>query len=259
MSPEEETQAQELLPALKEQFPDISDDHLIKFLRWKQDTGRATDRIKAHQKWRKDNPFAFDEPPLRVSEDPLLRKVVEAEIMCAPDGMHDKQGNAVIVGRLRNNLMAEHGSQPTDVARMAFYTIDRILETNLYSQQNGVVVFHDLTGLGRKNLHPMLPKLIFSGLIGTFPLKIKGIYIHNAPWFFYGFFKVMSLMMSSKLRSRVHFLKDLSAVHEFIDQEQLLEEHGGQRQHDQKAWVAAHAARETSGELKSLIDLGNGM
>jgi hypothetical protein len=252
---EEETQAQELLTALKEQFPDISDNNLIKFLRWKQDVGRATERINVHRKWRQDNPFAFDATALKAAEDPMLQTLLEAEIIVAPDGMTDKQGHTVLVGRLRNNLMAEHGSEPTDIVRMAFYTIDRVLETNLAAQQNGVVIFHDLTGLGRKNLHPMIPKLSLSGLIGNFPIKIKGIYIYNAPWFFYAAFKVVSLMMPSKLRNRVHFLKKLEDAYEFIDQDQMLEEHGGQRQHDQIAWVAAHIARERCGEVESLSGL----
>jgi hypothetical protein len=258
MLEDEEAIAQELLPQLQEQFPDIAGQHLIKFLRWKQDVKRGVERINTHQKWRKDNPFAFDsagKPPLRITEDPMLQRLLEAEIICTPDGMFSKQGCPVIVGRLRNNLMAEHGSDPQDVARMFFYTIDQTLETKLAAQQNGVCVFHDLTGLSRSNLHPMIPKLLISGLIGTYPIKIKGIYIYNAPWFFKAIFKVVSLMLPSKLRARIVFLKKLEDLREYIDQDMLLEEHGGQRHHDQKDWVARSMERERSGEFHSLSEL----
>ena len=84
-------QALELLPALKQtlwadgQEQTIRDSNLLKFLHWKQDVGRAAGRIRAHEKWRRDTPFAFDDPPLRASVDPILRKCLESEIIVAPD------------------------------------------------------------------------------------------------------------------------------------------------------------------------------
>ena len=60
----EELQAKvlELLPALKEELGkdavDCTDTLLMKFLFWKPNVTRAAERFRAHQKWRKDSPFA---------------------------------------------------------------------------------------------------------------------------------------------------------------------------------------------------------
>ena len=120
-------------------------------------------------------------------------------------------------------------------------------------------IFHDLTGLARKNLHPQIPKLLFHGLIGHYPLQIKAIYLYNAPWFFWAFFKVASLMFPAKLRQRVQFVSSLADVYEAIDQEELLVEHGGKREHDQRAWTEAHLQREADDDnFESLSDLRPG-
>ena len=254
----EAEQIHTLLPRLKEalgvEAAGVSDTVLLKFLLWKSDAPdpvtRAVGRFRDHVKWRQESPYAFDTTPLLASQDPELKRILESEVMVAPEGMLDKAGNVVLVGRLRNNDMND-GRTPEGVARHALYTIDRVLERK-EALENGVVIFHDLTGLGRKNLHTGIPQLIMRAIIGNFPLKIKGIYIFNAPLFFWGFFKVMSVMFPAKLRQRTHFLKKLEDVYEIIDQNQLLLEHGGSRQHDQTQWVRMQIEREISGAVVSL-------
>lgn len=248
---------EELLPALKEKLDsvdndnDIKDYNLLKFLRWKADVNRAAGRYLGLQKWKRDNPFAFDN--LQASQDASLKRVLESEVLVSPDGMADKQGRAVIVGRLRNNDMRD-GRTPQDVVRMFIYTIDRVLE-NEEAQTNGIVVFHDMTGLSPNNLDIRIPKILFRALIGHFPTKVKGIYVYNAPGFFRGLFSVMSpLIIPAKMRQRMHFVDSLEAVYEVIDQDEMLEEHGGKRQHDVSAWVATQMEREANGTIESLGD-----
>jgi hypothetical protein len=227
----------------------VPDEQLAKFLEWKPDVARAAGRFRAHCSWRAAHRFAFDDPPLLASGDPQLRRLLESEVVVAPDGMVDKQGASVLVGRLRNNDMSD-GRTPEEVCRMALYTIDRVLETS-NARRNGIAVFHDMNGLQSKNFSPAIPKLLFGALIGNLPVRIKGVYILNAPLFFRVFFSVFSLMLPTKIRERVRFVSSMSEVHEVIDQEQLLSEHGGSRTHDTAAWVSNHVAREASGELPS--------
>uniref|UniRef100_A0A7S3LRN4 CRAL-TRIO domain-containing protein n=1 Tax=Aplanochytrium stocchinoi TaxID=215587 RepID=A0A7S3LRN4_9STRA len=218
---------------IKAEEGNVYDANLLKFIHWKLDVGRATERIRSFQKWRKVTPFAFDNPPLYASVDPQLKKLLEAEILVIPKDIYSKDGECrVVIGRLRNNKMSEHGSSPEDVARMMFYTIDRVLE-NEKAQTNGILLFHDLSGLSRANLHPKIPKILIPGLIGHFPVKIRGIYILNAPWFFKTMFKVISMILPAKLRARVHFVNDISLLHQVINKADLLEEHGGNVKHDQ--------------------------
>lgn len=214
---------------------------------------RAAGRFRAHAKWRKQNPFAFDSTPLRVSDDPELKRVLESDAIVAPEGLVDKEGNTVLVGRLRNNDMTD-GRTAKGVCRMALYTIDRVLEREA-TQLNGVTVFHDLTGLTKKNIDPAVPRLLFGAIIGHFPLRIKAMYIYNAPGFFRALFSVVStLLMPAKLRSRIHFVDDLTDIYEVIDKDQLLEEHGGKRKHDSSHWVNQQMKREADGSMVSLAE-----
>lgn len=74
----------------------------------------------------------------------------------------------------------------------------------------------------------------------------------NAPGFIRALFNVVFCLMPSKVRSRFHFVDDISKIYEVIDKENLLEEHGGTLPHDQKAWVAAQIKREKDGSFESL-------
>lgn len=249
---------EELLPALKEELGEeainAKDYNLLKFLHWKPDVKRAASRYRGLQNWRSENSFAFDAPPLQASQDETLKRVLESEVIVAPEGMVDKKGRTVLVGRLRNNDMSD-GRTPQDVVRLMMYTIDRALEDE-NAQKNGLVVFHDMTGLSPSNMHIAIPRMLLGALIGHLPIRPHGIYVYNAPGFFRTMFGVVRLMMPSKLRARMHFVDSMEDVYEVIDKDEMLEEHGGKRQHDTLAWVASQMEREVNGNMQSLADCG---
>lgn len=249
------TTPEELLPSLKEELQNdciaSKEYNLIKFLNWKSDVKRAAGRYRGLQTWKSQNDFAFTN--LLASQDESLKRVLESEVLVAPEGMVDKQGRAVLIGRLRNNDMSD-GRSPRDVVRSFIYTIDRVLE-NPTAQQNGIIVFHDLTGLSPGNLDIRIPKMLFGALIGHFPMRVKGIYIYNAPGFFRAMFAVVStIIIPAKMRQRVHFVNSMEEVYKVIDQEEMLEEHGGTRVHDTVAWVTEQMEREENGSVESLGD-----
>ena len=113
---------EELLPALRAELgptaSSVSDANLLKFLRWKPSVARASERFRAHAKWRSENRFAFDDPdrPLMASKDTELRRVLESDVVIAPEDMVSKKGSAVLCGRLRNNDMTD-GRTVDDVVR----------------------------------------------------------------------------------------------------------------------------------------------
>lgn len=245
----------ELLPQLKQKLGEsvaeqTSESTLRKYLLWKPNVGRAADRIKGLIKWRKENPKLF-EPPLLASKDPTLQRVLESEVVISPEGCVDKKGNTVLIGRLRYNDFSD-GRTPVDCIRMLLYTMDRALERES-SQQNGVIIFHDMKDVSPNNIHISVPKMLFSAIIGHFPLKIAGAYCLNAPPFFKLMFPVISLMMPTKIRQRFHFVDNIEEMYNVIDKDNLLEEHGGNLKHDQKQWLANHMERETNGSFDSLF------
>ena len=247
--------ATKLLPELRKTLgdlaEDVSDENLLKFLHWKPDVTRASERFKSHVQWRKANPFFMDDNPPLVSKDPTLKRLLENEIIVSPKGYVDNEGNSVLFGRLRNNDMTD-GRTPEEVVRMVLYMIDKVLE-NENAQINGVTIFHDMKGLARKNIHPTIPKLIIGAIIGNFPIRIQGMYVLNAPFFFFAIFKIVSLLMPVKLRQRIHFLKDLSEIP--ISKDNLLPEHGGTKEFDVKQWVQEQIEREKNDSISSLASI----
>ena len=230
--------------------PIVSDEFLLKFLLWKPDVKRASDRFRILQKWREDNPWAHTN--LKLSQDEKLKKLVASNVVIVPGSIVTRNGSAVLVGRLRFNDMTD-GRTPEDVCRMLFYMIDRALESKA-AQEHGIVVFHDLKDLSKSNIHPNIPKLLFKAIIGTLPLKIKGIYLLNAPFFFKGFFTMISsLLLPKKVKERVHYVNSIEDVHTIIDKDLLLVEHGGMLEYNADAWIQTQIQREESGDWTSVL------
>mmetsp|Transcript_1432 Transcript_1432/g.2092 ORF Transcript_1432/g.2092 Transcript_1432/m.2092 type:complete len:255 (-) Transcript_1432:1133-1897(-) len=216
------------------------DENILKFLNWKPDASRAFERMESFEKWRLSCSYAFDAPPLLASSDPLLEKLLKAGIVLAPKDLRSKDGCCVLITRLRLNSMSENKSRPEDFARMVFYMADRVLET-ANGQKNGLIIFHDLSGLRLSNLDIKIPKLLLPGLVGTFPLKIQGVYVLKAPWFFKQMFKGLQFLFPSKLKSRIYFLKDLTEIYNIIERNELPQEYGGTYVHHQVSSLLWHS------------------
>lgn len=250
--------AQELLPDLRKELGDsatnISDDQLIKFLRWKPDILRAADRFYAHLAWKKKNPGLFDDT-LRISKDQELERLLQSNVVVAPPECRTRAGGPLLIGRLRNNDMKD-GRTPRDVCRMLFYTLDRVLE-DPEAQLHGVTIIHDLKGFDRsRNAHIEIPKTLLSGIIGHFPVRIRAIYLCDAPTAFHAIFAVLSrVLFPKKLRERCHFIKDTSEISHDIDLAMLIKELGGEVDFDSSLWVQMHKQREENGSFVSFTDL----
>ncbi|KAL3912680.1 MAG: hypothetical protein SGILL_006787 [Bacillariaceae sp.] len=255
---EKNAKALELLPALKEELKEdcngVDDEYLLMFLRWKQDIGRASGRYRSFLKWKKDNPGVFDDS-LRASKDDELARLLESEVIVTVPGLTTKQGGPLLIGRLRNNDMTD-GRTVKGVSRMLYYTIDRtLMQQN--AQDYGLTVLHDLRGFNRdKNARVEVAKAVFQALLGHFPIRVKAIYIWQAPWIFYPFFKIVSTMvMPKKIRDRVRFIDELTDIEDVVDPQSLLVELGGTLEWSAKDWVEDCKQQEMDGNFKSMTNI----
>lgn len=255
---EKNAKALELLPALKEELKEacegVDEYYLLMFLRWKQNITRAADRYRSFLKWKDENPGLFDQS-LRVSKDPELVRLLESEVIVTIPGLTTKEGGPLLIGRLRNNDMTD-GRTVEGVSRMLFYTVDRTL-TQQNAQDYGLTILHDLRGFNReKNARVAVAKAVFHALLGHFPIRVKAIYIWQAPWFFFPFFTIVSTMvMPKKIRNRVHFIDDLSEIQDVVDQQSLLVELGGTLEWSAKDWVEDCKQKETEGNFISMTNI----
>jgi hypothetical protein len=250
--------ATDLLPNLRDELgdlsTDISDAHLLKFLRWKPDVKRAAGRFHAHLEWKQKNPGLFDDS-LRITKDKELERLLQTDVLVAPPQCRTKVGGPLLIGRLRNYDMKD-GRTPNDVCRMFFYNLDRVLE-DPEAQLHGVTIVHDLRGFDNtKNVHIEIPKTLFRGIIGHFPIRIRAIYFLDAPWSFGAFFSVFSkLFFPAKVRERCHFVMDRSEIYNDIDQSMLIKDLGGDVEFDSSAWVEEQKEREINDTLFSMTNM----
>jgi hypothetical protein len=256
----EDARASELLFALRAELGEelcggVDDRYLWMFLRWKPSVERAAARYRVFLKWKRENPALFDQS-LRITKDPELERLLLKEIIVGPPGLLTKGGGPLLIGRFRNMDFTDGRTTTIDVCRMIFYTLDRTLNRR-ETQDYGVTILHDLRDFDiAKNVRIEVPKTVFRGLFGHFPLRVNGIYLWKAPAFFRPFFRIVShLLMPKKVRERVHFIDDLSEVESIIDTDSLLTELGGKLVWSSYDWVEENKQEELSGTMKSLTDI----
>jgi len=260
----------QLLPLLREELASeldavavMTDEQLVPFLRWKPNVARAAQRVRAFLSWKRDNPHLFDET-LRLSQDDPLCRVLASRFIVAPPELktkpndpNDKGGSPVLIGRLRNNDLRD-GRTVDDVCRALFYTLDRLLETPASSEQ-GIVILHDLRGFSpSKNADLGIPKTLFGALFGHFPVRIKAIYLLNAPFFFHAFFQMVStLLFPAKVKARCKFIKSLKEIEDVVDIDLLPRDVGGNAdEFDVEAWMEEQKQRELNGTLVTMTTIG---
>jgi hypothetical protein len=61
-------------------------------------------------------------------------------------------------------------------------------------------------------------------------------------------------IMLAKLRLRTHFVTSMDDIYLVIPQEEMQQEHGGNRNFDIHEWVDTHIQREQDGTVQSLRD-----
>lgn len=233
---------EENMKQLQGVFPTVSEGNLRKFLGFKDDVDRAISCLRGHIQFRTENAW-IDNPPLRAGEDPLLKKMLEEEIILQPDGSYDKQGRAILWVCFRNNDMRD-GRSPESVIRMAFYNMERLLMKPA-AVENGVIIVYDLQGLARHNLNIRIPRLIMPALSGgKMPMRVKGFNFVNPPVIFKGFLSVVKMLLSKKLRKRIRIWKSMDELEEIIDRENFPQAYGGALEHDQKLWVEQEISSE---------------
>jgi hypothetical protein len=96
------------------------------------------------------------------------------------------------------------------------------------------------------------PKLVLGAIINHFPIRVKAVYILNAPTFFRIIFSMIQYLMPKQIRLRLNFISDTTEVYKVFDQDQLLKEHNGKCKHNSADWVTAQIERETDGTMVSL-------
>ena len=221
----------------------VTDEVLSRYIRYKPDVNRAAARFHAcNNKFRKENSYAFDDKPLLLSQDPKLTFLIQNGFVIAPEELFAKDGSGVMIIRgCKCDVGGSHGCDDEDAARAIFYILRRMMEGNTIDPLRGITIILDLSGAIRKNLTKKLPSLLSKGA-GCFPIRIQAIYVLSVPWWYPA--ASQRKLFSTKMRSRIHILKDKEALHEFIEKDRLLEEYGGIYNFDLQNWISSTYMQE---------------
>jgi len=228
-----------LTASLRENLGDdangVSDDTLSRYIRWKPDVNRAADRFHAYQKFCKENSYVFDDKPLLLSQDPKLTFLIQNGMVIAPEELVAKDGSGVVILRAAKCDVSAHGCGDQDASRAILYVLQKMVERNTLDPLKGITIVLDLVGVTRRNIPRRLANLL-SKAAECFPLRVQAIYVVAMPWWFSaGHRKLFSI----KMRSRIHLLKDKTALFEFIEKDRLLEEDGGIYNFDLQTWISS--------------------
>lgn len=226
-----------LREALGKDADDISEGTLNSYIRWKPDVKRAAERIRVAKKFRKENSYIFDDKPLLLSHDPKMTLLLKTGMVLAPEELVAKDGSAVVILRAAKCDLFAHGCDEQDATRAILYVLQRmVVERNTLDPLKGVTIVLDLAGLLRKNVPSRKLAALLSKAGGCLPLRVRAIYVVAAPWWYpVGQRKLCSV----KMRTRIQFLKDKTALFKFIERDRLLEEDGGIYNFDLQSWISS--------------------
>ena len=222
-----------LREALGDDARDVTDETLSRYIRWKPDVERAADRFRANQAFRKENSYIFGDKPMLLSQDPKLAFLLQNGMAVAPEEVFAKNGSGIIMIRGSQCDVSAHYCSDQDASRAIFYTLQHMLERNTLDPLRGITIILDLEGASRKNIPRRLPHLL-SQAAGCFPLRIQAIYVLSSRWWFPAAGS-KKLGFSSKMQTRVHFVKNKSTLYEYIEKDMVLKVYS----FDMQSWISS--------------------
>jgi hypothetical protein len=217
----------------------VTNETLSRYMRWKPDVERAADRWRANQAFRKENSYIFDDgkKPLLLSQDPKLTFLLQNGMIMVSEEVFAKDGSGILLIKGAKCDITAHNCTDQDGSRACFYIIQQMLAKNTFDPLTGITIILDLEGATRNNIPKSLPSIL-SKAVGCFPVRIQTIYVVSSPWWFPG--GRYKFMFSTKLQSRVHFIKHKTALYEFIDKDSLQDVYSL----DMKSFISSALMRE---------------
>ncbi|KAM5315221.1 alpha-tocopherol transfer protein isoform 2-T2 [Glossophaga mutica] len=177
----------------------LTDSFLLRFLRARDfDLDLACRLLKNYYKWREECPeISADLHPGSVLG--LLRAGYLGVLRA-----RDPAGSRVLIYRIA--YWDPKVFTVYDVFRLSLITSELIVQ-ELETQRNGIKVVFDLEGWHFSHafqITPTVAKKIAAVLTDSFPLKVRGIHLINAPIIFYAVFSMIKPFLTEKIKERIH-------------------------------------------------------
>lgn len=223
------------------------DNVLVYFLMARKfEPDRALSLLKNHLSWRRDHESFF-----RI--DQTVVQEMETSKILVPPG-RDKTGAQIIY--FRPSLHKPKESPPLHLFKMAFFLLQRCLQ-DIHTQRNGFLVINDLRGAGWSNFDRKVPKLFVNMLQNRFPGRLHQVLHLCPPKVFKVMLSIIRPFVPEKYQGKMMVI-NMQDLPNFIEQEQLLVEYGGDMLFNQQDFIQS-LLRESQphGQLEQIQPVGD--
>ncbi|KAF2905128.1 hypothetical protein ILUMI_01050 [Ignelater luminosus] len=120
----------------------------------------------------------------------------------------------------------------TTFAKCIFMILDILCKEDPNSTIAGISLITDFQDMSYGYITQMTPsflKKMATSLLAAYPVRIKSVYFINAPLAFIAVYHVMKLLLSEKLKQRIHFYNKLDYCYNDIPRLVLPKEYGGEQ------------------------------
>eukprot|EP01101_Sappina_pedata_P006657 TRINITY_DN3373_c0_g1_i1.p1 TRINITY_DN3373_c0_g1~~TRINITY_DN3373_c0_g1_i1.p1 ORF type:complete len:262 (+),score=77.06 TRINITY_DN3373_c0_g1_i1:33-788(+) len=198
--------------------PDLVDATILRFLRARDFKVDLSFPLLANcLTWRATY---NDTGVLNISEDSIQRQMATNKAFFHGT---DKKGRPLAYVRSR---MHDHNTSDfEELQRYCVYTIEGCMKQLVPPHESCSVIF-DLSGVGLKNLDSKFQKYFTDLFEKCYPERLGTCIVLNAPWIFWGFWKVVSGFLPTETAKKILFLNKEQLL-EHVDKEVLLAPYGG--------------------------------
>jgi len=231
LTPQEREALKHLREADKELTSKYSDRFLMRFIfARKLNVEEALKMLKGHLDFRKM--FKIDEPDNDDWGFELLRPGVSQWF----PGLYDKKGRGVFYVQARY-IFPEMMMSMTRYMRATYFIMDLVLDHDIQLQRKGFTMIEDLNGASLSTYLSMMrarsgdvdsPSMqtIMKLTQEALPIRLRGIYLMNAPWYYRVLVPLARPFLDPKLARHIQCVDPIS-VRQFFDEETVFEEYGG--------------------------------
>lgn len=136
----------------------------------------------------------------------------------------DDTGRPMCFIRVRLHKIGQHVGESTE--RFTVHMIETARLMLLPPVETAVIVF-DMTGFTLANMDYSPVKFIIKCFEANYPESLGAVLIHQAPWIFFGIWKVIKGWLDPVVAAKVHFTNTVEDLEAFIDRSRILKELGG--------------------------------
>ncbi|GMH32429.1 hypothetical protein BSKO_00263 [Bryopsis sp. KO-2023] len=162
------------------------------------DPSCAEEAIRTHAVWREEYV-----PNGRISEAEVLNEIRAQKVFLQG---HDNKGQALLVVHARKHDMGDRNIEETE--RFICYVLDNsgALASQREESAGKICVIFDLSGLRLKNLDVKGLGAIFDLLQRHYPERLACLWFLNAPFIFWGVWRVVSPFINENTREKIRFI-----------------------------------------------------